>query len=88
MTSSDLEKEFNERAGRLAQYQIVFDTTIVDLSPNQVSRAFVAVMKYPVPADRPSTSESEKDLVKLGIAISELKTEMATISAAMQEMGQ
>lgn len=82
----DLEQEFNERATRLAQYQLAFDSKLPDLRPNQVLRAFTAVMKYPVPADRPSTTDSEKDLVTLGIAISELKTEMATLSAAMKQL--
>lgn len=82
----NLEQEFNERAGRLAQYQMAFDAKLTEVRPNQVLRAFTAVMMYPVPATRPSTTESEKELVTLGIAISELKTEMATLSAAMQQL--
>ncbi len=90
MTSNgvfDLEKEFNEKAEKLAQYQLAFDSQIEDLRPNQIKRAFTAVMKYPVPNDRPATTDTEHNLTVLGIAISELKTEMATISAAIQQLG-
>ncbi len=84
----DLTKSFNSKAEQLSQYQMAFESLISDLRPNQIRRSFITVMRYPVPMDAGITADSkEQDLISLGNAISELKTEMATLSAALSQLG-
>lgn len=87
MISKDtLQKEFNERAEKLSLYQTSFESRIENLRMNQLKRAITAILRYPVPMEKKHQTDEEHDVTKLGIAISETKQEMATISAAMSEL--
>jgi len=85
MTSKELEEAFNAKAQDLAIYTMQFDSMVESLSPNQIKRAFKAVMHYPTPLDNPGTDEDEINVAQLGVVISVTKAAMATINMAIEE---
>ena len=86
ISKNDLQKAFNERAESLSLYQTSFEARIENLRMGELKRAVTAILRYPVPSEKKHQSDEEHDVTKLGIAISETKQEMATISAAMSEL--